>query len=71
MYLSTLIFWAGEKIMETGKHAFHFLVFVWPARHQRSTPRILLITFLGHLLKSAVRTRSPAAEHFWKSNGKK
>ena len=54
--------------METGKYAFHFLFFVWPARRQCSTPRILLMTFLGHLLKFAVRTRSPAAEHFGKSN---
>ena len=71
MRLSTLIFWTGNKIMETGKHAFHFLFFVWPARHQCSTPRILLIFFWGHLLKFAVRTRSPAAEHFGNSNGKK
>jgi hypothetical protein len=25
-------------------------------------------TLLGHLLKFVVRTRRPAAEHFWKSN---
>jgi hypothetical protein len=41
----------------------------------RSSPMLysanLVDFFLGHLLKFAVRTRSPAAEHFGNSNGKK